>query len=121
MAFTEVSHYRVLANDLGSRENTDFFFFFQHPWEIFWVCSQGNDMHGLGHLYCLFTRHSRGHAGIACACKWPEEGCSSKQKLETGLPVRGPALGQACSLQALHSVLPYSLGPRDGFSLLLSN
>lgn len=28
MAFTEVSHYRVLANYLGSRENTDFIFFF---------------------------------------------------------------------------------------------
>lgn len=64
--------------------------------------------------------YSRG-TGIACVCEWPEEQCSSKQKLETGLPVWDPIADQACSMQALHSVLSYSLGPRNGFSLLLSN
>lgn len=71
MAFTDVSHYRVLANYLGSRENTNFvlfFFFFQHPWEIFWVCSQGNDMHGLG-ASVLFTHEAPGLLVFASGLK----------------------------------------------------
>lgn len=70
MAFTEVSHYRVLANYLGSRRilTLFFFFFFQHPWEIFWVCSQGNDMHGLG-ASVLFTHEAPGLLVFASGLK----------------------------------------------------
>lgn len=59
-ALDRVYKYSILANYSGGGKNTDFSF--QHSWEMFGVCSQGNNMHGLAHLNCLFMCVAEGFA-----------------------------------------------------------